>query len=523
MTLSKNLLRSCLLTSLFVLPFGVAAHAQDSTLRIRINADIRSSNPGVNRDANTDMVMMHVVEGLVGYKEDSTIGNMLAESVDVSEDGRVYTFKLRDGITFHNGAPLTSEDVLFSWKRYTDPANAWRCLSDVNGQGLSHVVDVQAPDAKTVVFTLEKPAALFLATLARTDCAGTGIYHRGSVDASGNWIKPIGTGPFKFENWVSSQYIELARNENYTALSTPRDGMVGDKTPLVDKVRFVIIPDDSATKAALLSGGIDIISDVSNTDIAELSANETVKTDKAQGMGLNVFLFQTRDPLLSDVRIRKAIELSMDYAEIATVVTEGQAEPGHSVIPRPSSYFKTAQAELPSRDIEEAKKLLKEAGYAGQPIEWITSKQYPALFDAAVLAQAMASEAGINLDIKVLDWATLQDHYNNGTYQAMSMTYSSRLDPSLSFDMMSGNKDKQPRKVWDNPEALELLAKSKEISDPAARQEIFDKLEAMYRADVPMISLYSGTKTAAVRTVVQGYKGWAVGQPRAWGVSLETD
>lgn len=522
MMLSKKLLLSCLFTGA-LLGQADMIHAQESTLKIRINADIRSSDPGVNRDANTDMVVMHVVEGLVGYKEDSTIGNMLAESVDISDDGKVYTFKLRDGITFHNGAPLTSEDVLFSWKRYTDPANAWRCLPDVNGQGLAHVVNVEAPDPKTVVFTLEKPAALFLATLARTDCAGTGIYHHDSVDASGKWVKPIGTGPFKFENWVSNQYIELARNENYKALSTPRDGMVGDKTPLVDKVRFVIIPDDSATKAALLSGGIDIISDVSNTDVAELSANKTVKLDKAQGMGLNVFLFQTRDPLLSDVRIRRALELSLDYTEIAAVVTEGQAEPGHSVIPRPSAFFKTAQAEIPSRNIEEAKKLLAEAGYKGQPIEWITSKQYPALFDTAVLAQAMASEAGINLDIKVLDWATLQDHYNNGTYQAMSMTYSARLDPSLSFDMMSGNKDKQPRKVWDNPEALELLARSKEISDPAARQEIFDKLETMYRADVPMISLYSGVKTAAVRPVVQGYKGWAVGQPRAWGVSVEAD
>lgn len=113
---------------------GTQASAGESELRIRINADIRANEPGVNRDATTDLVMPHIVEGLVAFKEDASIGNLLAKSVDVSPDGKTYTFVLRDGVRFHNGAPLTSADVLFAWGRYTDPKNGWRCLPDVDGE-----------------------------------------------------------------------------------------------------------------------------------------------------------------------------------------------------------------------------------------------------------------------------------------------------------------------------------------------------------------------------------------------------
>src|SRR5262249_14138249 len=108
-----------------------------------------------------------------------------------------------------------------------------------------------------------------------------------------------------------------------------------------------------------------------------------------------------------------------------------------------------------------------------------------------------------------------------GNYQIMSHGFSARLDPSLSFEMFSGDKTKQPRKVWDNPEAAKLLAASMETADPAKRQELFDQLEALYRNDVAMITLYSGVRTRAARANVVGYKGWALGSPRAWGVSFK--
>ncbi|MBX9907504.1 MAG: ABC transporter substrate-binding protein [Beijerinckiaceae bacterium] len=502
------------------LPAG-AAVAQQDTLRLRLNADIRSTDPGLNRDANTDAVVLHMVEGLVAYREDASVAPMLAKSVEVSPDGRTYTFALRDGVSFHNGAPLTADDVLFAWKRYTTPANNWRCLPEVDGRGLTKVVDVAAKDAKTVVFTLEKPSALFLTLLARTDCGGTGIYHRASLDADGKWKEPVGTGPFKLAEWKRAQYIDLVRNDAYTALPGERDGHAGNKAPLVPKLRFVIIPDASAAKAALLSGGIDINPDIVNADIAEYKARKDLTLQTKQAMDIQAVLFQTRDPLLKDARLRRAIAMSLDVPQIVETITEGESKPSLSIIPVPSGFYGQAQAQMPKRDVAGAKKLLAEAGYKGETIKLLATKRYPSLFDFAVLTQAMAQEAGLRIEIEVLDWATLLDRYTKGDYQAMAFTYSSRLDPSLSFEMISGDKDKQPRKVWDNAEARELMTRSMEVTDKAQRQAIFDELEARFRADMPMIVLYSSVETSAARSNVQGYAGWALGQPRAWGVSLK--
>jgi peptide/nickel transport system substrate-binding protein len=518
----RNLLTMTAMTALLAATAGTAL-AQDKLMRVRLNADIRSTDPGVNRDANTDAVVLHMVEGLVGYRDDASVAPLLAKSIDISEDGKTYTFKLRDGLKFSNGDPLTSADVLSSWKRYTDPKTAWRCLKDVTGSGVANVTNVAATDGSTVVYTLEKPTALFLATLARTDCGGTGIYSKTSLDAEGKWVKPIGTGPFMLQEWRSGQYVQLAANPNYVSPGGERTGYVGDKTPKIDAVRFMVIPDDAAAKAAIYSGDIDVLADVNNADIDELTQNGQLKVDKAAAMGLTGLLFQTRDPLLKDVRIRKALLLSLDIPQITEALTNGQSPASASIVPVPSPYSGALQKEMPARNIEEAKKLLAEAGYKGQPIKWLATKYYPSLFDSAVLVQAMAQEAGINIEVETLDWATLLDRYASGNYSAMSFTYSARLDPSLSFDMVSGNKEKSPNKVWDSPEGLKLIAESASISDQAKRQAIFDKLEGMIRADVPIIPLYSGTRIGAVRSNVEGYKTWPVGYARMWGVSFAQD
>jgi peptide/nickel transport system substrate-binding protein len=135
---------------------AVPAVGQESLLRVRLNADIRSSDPGVNRDGNTDAVMLHIVEGLVQFRENTSVGPMLAERIDTSADGRTYTFTLRQGVTFHNGAPLTSADVKASWDRYMLAATNWRCRPELAG-GVTTVTSVETPDPRTVVFTLDRP------------------------------------------------------------------------------------------------------------------------------------------------------------------------------------------------------------------------------------------------------------------------------------------------------------------------------------------------------------------------------
>jgi peptide/nickel transport system substrate-binding protein len=501
------------------LPIGMAPAQSAGTLRISLNADIRSTN-FVNRDANTDAVMLHTVEGLVAFREDGSVGMALAEKLDVSPEGMTYTFRLRPGVRFHNGATVTAEDVVWSWKRWLDPATQWRCLPEFDGRGAIKVVSVEAADPQTVVFNFEKPSALVLAQMARADCGMSAVLHKDSLDAEGKWKAPVGTGPFKLGEWKKGEYVELVRFPDYVSRPGPRDGYSGGKHALVERVRFVVIPDPSAAKAALLSGALDILTDLSTEDAAELRQRADVVVESSPTMGLSAILFQTKDPLLKDVRIRQAIAHSIDTAEIVGALTQGHAKPNNSPIPVSSPFHKGAQTKLIKRDIAMAKKLLAEAGYRGQPIKMIANKRYTATFDAAVLVQAMAGEAGIKIELEVLDWATQLDKYTKGDYQTMSFTYSARLDPALSFEMMSGPKATQPRKVWDNADGLKVLHEAMAVSDTPKRQALFDDLYARWLADMPAIVLYNGIESAGIRKNVRGYKPFPMGLARAWDVSL---
>jgi peptide/nickel transport system substrate-binding protein len=491
----------------------------DYTIRASLNSDIRSTQPGGNRDANTDVVMMHVVEGLVAYREDTSVGPMLAESWTLSDDGRTYSFRLRDGVTFHNGAPMTSAEVVWSWKRFLTPATSWRCLPDLDGRGLAKVVAVEAPDPRTVTVTLDKPSAIFLSIIARPDCGQTAVMHPDSVGADGQWRGPIGTGPYRLGEWRRGQSVELTRFDAYASRGGGTDGFTGGKTAYAKTLRFMVIPDASAARAALLAGSVDVLSDVPMAEAVDLRGRPGVTLQHAPSMGVTAFLLQTRDPVLQDVRIRQAIALALDVPQIAEGTMEGMAEPNASIIPIRSPWH--GDAAPVKRDVAAAKRLLAQAGYRGQTIRMQVNRRYANTYDGAVAAQAMLAEAGIKVELDVLDWATQLDRYTKGEYQMQSFIYSARLDPSLSYEMVSGPKDTQPRKVWENPEGLALVQRSMQETDEAARRQVFAELHARFMRDVPMIVLYNQPDFLAGRGNLQGLKAWPSGHTRLWNVWMQ--
>jgi peptide/nickel transport system substrate-binding protein len=523
MTTLRTILRAAAIGCAAILAPAAAmspAAAQESMVRVRLNADIRSTDPGVNRDGNTDAVILHVVEGLVAYREDTSIGPLLAERVDVSADGLVYTFTLRPNVRFHNGAVLTADDVVFAWRRYLTPQTQWRCLSELDGRGITKITAVEAPDPRTVVFRIERPTALLLATMARADCGGSGIYHRDSLNPDGTWRAPVATGPFQLGEWRRGQFVELARFAGYSALPGERDGHTGNKTAHIDRARFIVIPDPSAAKAALLSGAIDVIPDIAAQDIQEIRARPDMRVEVAPTMGVVTLLLQTRDPVLQDVRIRRALALSLDHPELVRALTDGLSPYNPSPIPTASPFHGSVQRTGYARNLAEARRLLQEAGYRGQPLRMLTNRRYNAMYEMAVLVQAMAAEAGIRIEFEVLDWATQLDRYSRGDHTMMAFAYSARLDPSLSFEMFAGPKATQPRKVWDNPEAETLLRQSMQVRDSERRQALYDDLHRRMLADVPLINLYNDAEVTASRAAITGYRGWATGQPRLWGVRV---
>ncbi|CAB5512903.1 hypothetical protein LMG26857_02175 [Achromobacter anxifer] len=515
--MKKNILDAAVALALGAM--AGAAWAQSAPpLRISLTADIRSTEPGVNRDSNSDAVVLHIVEGLVAYGEDAEVRPLLAKSVDISPDGKTYTFKLRDGIKFHNGKPMSSADVLWTWQHYTAANSGWRCASEFDGRGAVKVTGVEAPDTQTVVYHIDKPSSLFLATLARADCGGTGILSKDSVRADGSWDKPIGTGPFELAEWKRGEYVRLTKFAGYSNLDGKRDGYTGSKRPLVDEVRFLIVPDDSTAKAALQRGNIDIIEDVSNSDVPVLQATPNVKVAHAPVMSMTALLMQTKDTVLANPKMRQALAHAIDYQQLAAAVTEGLAQPNNSIVPLVSPYHDAAQKQGWNYDPALAQKLLGEAGYKGQELTILTTKRYPQSYNSAVIIQAMLQAVGVKAQLSVVEWATQLDRYNAGTYQMMTFPYSARLDAALNYEMVTGDKAKQPRKVWDNPAALKLIETASADTAPAKRQASFDQLHKLFLADVPSIPLYNGLDIGAYRGDIRGYQPWAVKKPRAWEV-----
>ncbi|MDE1994057.1 MAG: ABC transporter substrate-binding protein [Rhizobiaceae bacterium] len=498
----------------------VAGSAAASQAKVALTADILSTNPGINRDDNTDGVMLNIVEGLVGYGEGGTVKPLLAKSVDISSDGLTYTFKLRDGITFQNGAPFTSADVLWNWKRYTDPATKWRCLPDVDGTNGLKVMSVEAPDAATVVMHIDKPSALFLDTLARTDCGGTGMVSSASVNADGSWNKPIGTGPYKLVDWKKGQSVTLQKFDGYKSPEgTGFDGYVGSKTPYIDDVSFVVVPDPSTVKAALVSGDVDVAQALTS-DVSELKSAKGIDVLTPSDASKHAILFQTNDPLFKDVKFRQAIAAALDLKQLVGFASDGLSDVSNSAVFSASPYNDDIQKKAFEYDPQKAKELLAQSSYRGQVIKLIANKRAPMpSSQVALVAQSMLQAIGIKVDIEILEWATQLEKYNSGDYQMMSFSYSSRLDPALSFEQFAGDKTKQPRKVWDNPTALTLIDKAKIVTDQGERQQIFDQLHELMLADAPLIILYNGQTVWAHRDRVQNFKPWE-GKPRLWGMTV---
>lgn len=487
-------------------------------VQVSLNNDIRSTSPGVNRDANTDTVMMHIVEGLVGYREDGSPAPLLAQDISIKDEGKTYTFKLREGVRFHNGAKLTANEVVWTWERYLDPATNWTCLSDFDGSRGARIVSVVAVDEHTVRFELSKPQPMLLTQMAALPCGSSGILHPDSVQEDGSWNAPVATGPYRLKHWKRGEYIDLEAFPDYKSPSGPADGYTGTKVAQISEIRWLVVRDEASRRAALIKGQIDVMPEVSLSDVEQLGKYSHLEIEAKPAMSTSNLLIQTDDPLLSDAKLRMALAYSLDVPLIAKLATGGTASANSSMVPTVSPYYSQVQRLGYGRDLTKARRLLAESTYRGETLVMLANRRYPEMYAQALMIQSMAREAGINIDLQVLEWATQLDRYQSGNYQLMSFEYTTRVDPYLSYESMLGDKKKNKRKVWDNPEAIALHVRAGETSDPAERQKLFDQLHTLMLRDVPLVMLYNLADVNAVNRSLDGVKPWSVSRLRLWNV-----
>jgi peptide/nickel transport system substrate-binding protein len=500
-----------------------SARAASDVITVALGADLRSTDPGVNRDDFTDAVMSHVVETLVTFRKDLTVVPHLAESIAIADAGRTYTFKLRPGLVFHDGTPVNAGVVRWNWQRYLDAAGQWSCRGLFDGSAAAgaagvHVVEVEAPAADTVVFKLQQPSTLFLTLLASVQCMPA-VYARSSVDAAGAWQKPVGTGPFTFQEWRRGRDVTLTRFARYQSRSERPDGLSGARVPRVEKLHFIVIPDVTASVQAFNAGQVDVLPNLAPNVVADVKRRPGVNLQPQQLLGWTALLLQTRDPLLKDVRIRQAVAHALDREQIARIATGGRGRPNPSAVPSSSPWRSSAHDRFPAYDPTRAKALLKAAGYRGQPLVIQTNRHYPNMYDNAVMAQALLQAVGINARIEVLDWATQLSNYQAGKFQVSSFSFSPRFDPALTYGQLLGDKKERRTVQWESGAAMQLLAATGASDDASSRGKAFEQLHALMAQDVPIIGLYNGVSIAATAPGISGYRTWPGATPILWEVT----
>lgn len=501
-----------------VLTLLTGSIAMADTLNVQLSADIRSSQPGVNRDAITDSVMLNVVEGLVAAGEGGDIVPMLASDWSVSEDGTQYTFALRDDVVFHNGVTMTAEDVVWSWDKLLANPD-YTCNVYFDGSQTSEILNIEASDPATVTFELDQPDAMFLTNMAQSQCAASAVVHRDSFNEDGSWDKPIGTGPFVFDEWVRGESVHLVKFEDYAATGTAPDGYGGFKEVLVDEVNLIVVPDNSAAVAGLQSGDLDVLPYLPPNEAAELQENGSYKLVSEPHAGLVTILFQTEDPVMSHPAMRQAFAAALDIPQIVDAVTYGLGVANNSLVSTGSVYHTAHHDQGYSYDPATIPALLEEAGYQGEQITMLTNRRSAISYDIAVIAQAMLQASGINVEIEVLEWASQLDRFRSGNYQVMAFNYSDRADPALAYSAVTASKEERANAIWDSPQAIELLQAVMAESDQAERQALFDQLHTLFLEDIPLIMLANGLDVGVSADYVTGYRTWH-GFARLWGVGL---
>jgi peptide/nickel transport system substrate-binding protein len=363
------------------------------TLKFGIVKDIGTPIPFVAYTSISQYVKDNVYEPLVMFDQKGEIHPWLAESWSHNASSTEWTFKIRQGVKFHDGKDLTANDVVWSAKHIMDPTNG----AAGQGQLASNVRDAVALDQYTVKFISPGPRGLLPELLADTQTlhiAPKESMAPGQLKMVGS-TPPPGTGPFKFKAWIPGQEYEVVRNESYWG-----------GAPYLDGVRFRVIIESTSRAAAIQAGDIDVAERLGPSFVQRIKSGQLKGLQFVSiGMaGIKQLVLNTQLAPTSDVRVRKAIALSLDKDAIMKEATFGVGIPMLTWAPAGTDW-ETRKSFQWKRNIEEAKRLLKEAGYSGKPITLGSTQGQDDPWAEAIVRQA--EEAGIKLIIQNLAGAEL--------------------------------------------------------------------------------------------------------------------
>ena len=455
-----------------------ARAAPGNVLRIGIGTSLATLDPLMTTIGDEYVYDCLVFNGLTRIREDLALEGDLAERWAASPDSKTWTFTLRSGVKFHNGAPLVADDVVALFRRLLDPA-----VSAPSRGQYDMIEAVTVPDAGTVVFALSIPYGGFADILADRQVK---ITPRG-IDAAKT---PIGTGPFRFASYTPGDRLVLVKNPDYFEPGVPK----------LDGVELRIIPEMSVKVAALQAGDLDVVWDLPLDQVKALTANPALRVDSVATASWDGAIMNNLIPPFNDKRVRQAFHLAVDKADVVELTLFGQGVETISPIP-PSHPFYAKDIAIPKADPAAARKLLAEAGYPqGVKVSIIAPVGRPVRERLAVTLQQLAKPGGFDLQVQRVPYSTFSAEvagkaplYIDGFFGRPT------LDTSVYAFLRS--KGSWNERLWhySNPAVDTALDAARLTADPAVQKQRYIEFQSALVEDPASFFAYAVNFACAYR------------------------
>ncbi len=484
--MKKNLIISIFLVLFIAISvFGVN---YGGTLNYAIATEAVGLDPNLVTAFASFRILENVYDTLLKYDESMNIVPGLAESYEIV-DPTTIVFTIRDGVKFHDGTPLTVDDVAFTFERILDENYGSPAASN-----FAEVESIKIIGDNKIEFKLK--ISMMNALLPNFTSGNTAIVSKAFVESGANMqLVTNGTGPFYISDYKAGNYIELKKNENYY-----EEGL-----PYLDGIKFHIIPEEISRVSAIRNGDVDLASLDEPTSVGMLAGNYKVFKQPV----LNYYLLgiNTAAKPLDDPKVRQAISYALNRENIIKMVAFGEG-----AVTGPMNPTVTAWA-LPPEDfaiydtnIEKAKELLAEAGYPnGIEFSITCSAQYS--FDKiAQVIQAQLAEAGIKVNIDLVEWGIFIDKWKKVDFDSFVSLNGGAVEPDKQFYRTFYSTGSTNKFNFSNEKADELLDAGRETVEYEKRKEIYDEFQNLIVDESPVIFLYCSNNIYAGQKSVEGFK-----------------
>ncbi len=463
---------------------GTSSAARTDEITVGIAQDLDESlDPHKAVAAGTKEVMFNVFEGLVKPAPSGDLIPAVAEKYDITEDGSVYTFTLREGITFHNGDAVTAEDVKYSLERVAAADEP----GVVQVGALSVIESIETPDERTVVLRLSAPSNDLLAYLTAAVIP---------ADYTEQDTQPVGTGPFRYVSRAAQDSLVLERYDGYWG--TPAG---------VERVTYRIIENPDSIMMSLSSGAIDVFPHLTSLQASQLGEDFYVE-EGAMNLVQALYLNNAEKPFDS-LEVRQAMCYAVDRQAVLDLAFDGYGSLiGSSMYPAFSKYFDDGLTDLYPHDVEKAKSLLAEAGYPDgfQMTITVPSNYDPHVQTAEVIAEQL-KEAGIQAEIQLVEWATwVSDIYGGRNFQSTVVGLdASALTPRALLERFQSENSKNFIN-YRNSEYDELFSRAAASYDDAEQVQLYKDMERNLAENAANVYIQDLADLVAVRKGLEGYQ-----------------